>query len=142
MHVGWISYHSYQTHTKRIRCFSFVVRVSSFIAKGEEDQSIKGVRICRNSPAVSHLFFADDTLLFGEASNRALANIKRILEVYGRASGQLINYGKSCCFFSSNTPMDERDRLSQVIGIRRDASLGNYLGLPTDLNQTRHKTFS
>ncbi|KAG5561218.1 hypothetical protein RHGRI_004294 [Rhododendron griersonianum] len=116
--------------------------LSVMLQKGEMERSIKGVKICRNSPAVSHLFFADDTLLFGEASVRAVMNIKRLLEVYGKASGQLINFGKSCCFFSSNTPVAERERLSQLLGIRRDVNLGNYLGLPTDLSQTRHKIFS
>ncbi|KAH7834427.1 hypothetical protein Vadar_015903 [Vaccinium darrowii] len=42
--------------------------LSALLRKGEEDKSFKGVKICRNSPSVSHLFFADDTLLFVEAS--------------------------------------------------------------------------
>lgn len=116
--------------------------LSAMMQKGELDQSIKGVKICRNGPAISHLFFADDTLIFCEASSQKLENVRRILEVYGKASGQLINYGKSCCFFSKNTPVDKRDSLSNILGIRRDVNLGNYLGLPTDLSHTRYKVFS
>ncbi|KAF7116442.1 hypothetical protein RHSIM_Rhsim04G0089300 [Rhododendron simsii] len=77
-----------------------------------------------------------------KASDHGILKIKRILEDYGKVSGQIINSGKSCCFFSVNTPVDKRDRLSQLLGIRRDSSLGNYLGLPTDLSQTRYKIFS
>ncbi|KAH7858009.1 hypothetical protein Vadar_018976 [Vaccinium darrowii] len=43
--------------------------LSALLRKGEEDRSFKGVKICRSSPSVSHLFFADDTLLFVEASS-------------------------------------------------------------------------
>ncbi|KAF7134698.1 hypothetical protein RHSIM_Rhsim08G0116800 [Rhododendron simsii] len=118
------------------------VRLSVLLQKVEVDRSINGIKICRNSPSVSHLFFADDTLLFGEASDHGILTIKRILEVHGKVSGQIINFGKSCCFFSVNTPVDKRDRLSQLLGIRKDSSLGNYLGLPTDLSQTRYKVFS
>ncbi|KAF7121272.1 hypothetical protein RHSIM_Rhsim13G0210000 [Rhododendron simsii] len=119
-----------------------LLRPVSMTEQGEINRSIKGVSICRNGPSVSHLFFADDTLLFGEASSQGITHIKQILEMYGKASGQLINYGKSCCFFSSNTSIAARDSLSQLLGIRRDSSLGNYLGLPTDLSQTRYKVFS
>ncbi|KAF7146649.1 hypothetical protein RHSIM_Rhsim04G0083800 [Rhododendron simsii] len=119
-----------------------LLRPVSMTEQGEINRSIKGVSICRNGPSVSHLFFADDTLLFGEASSQGITHIKQILEMYGKASGQLINYGKSCCFFSSNTSIAARDSLSQLLGIRRDSSLGNYLGLPTDLSQTRYKIFS
>lgn len=94
------------------------------LRKGE-DRSFKGVKICRGSPLVSHLFFADDTLLFVEASSHGITNIKRALEIYGKASGQHINYDKFCCFFNSNTPVQVREDLSQLLGIRRDVNLGN-----------------
>ncbi|KAH7861702.1 hypothetical protein Vadar_029571 [Vaccinium darrowii] len=60
--------------------------LSTLLRKGEEDKSVKGVKICRNGPSVIHLFFEDDTLLFVEASRHGVANVRRVLETYGKAS--------------------------------------------------------
>ncbi|KAH7863936.1 hypothetical protein Vadar_023809 [Vaccinium darrowii] len=41
---------------------------SSLLKFKEEHGSLKGVRICRNGPVISHLLFADDSLVFCKAS--------------------------------------------------------------------------
>lgn len=38
---------------------------SSLLKKGSDMAVLKGINCARNAPTVSHLFFADDTLLFG-----------------------------------------------------------------------------
>ena len=45
----------------------------------------------------------DDTALMGMATIREASNMRRVLDVYLAASGQLINEGKSSIFFF-NTP--------------------------------------
>ena len=40
--------------------------LQSLIHQAEVDGHIRGVGICRNGPKVSHLFFADDSVLFVE----------------------------------------------------------------------------
>ena len=37
--------------------------ISSTLAQAEEVRGIKGVRVCRNASSVSHLLFADDSLI-------------------------------------------------------------------------------
>lgn len=44
------------------------------------DGTWKGVMAARGAPKVSHLFFADDLLLFGEATVRQATNIGRVLQ--------------------------------------------------------------
>lgn len=100
----------------------------SMLQKRERDQSFKGVRICRGGPSSSQLFFVDDTLIFGEGSTRGMESIRETLEVYGKASGQLINYGKSCCFFSKNTSVDKRENLSQLLGHKKGCEFGEVFG--------------
>ena len=59
--------------------------------------------ICRNGPKVSHLFFADDSVLFCWAKEEECQTILDLLTIYERGSGQKINIEKTNIFFSSNT---------------------------------------
>lgn len=49
--------------------FSFCAEAFLALLKQAEEQGrIHGVKVARNAPAVSHLFFADDTILFTRAT--------------------------------------------------------------------------
>ncbi|KAF4403383.1 hypothetical protein G4B88_008029 [Cannabis sativa] len=48
-----------------------------------------GLKITRNAPHISHLFFSDDSLLFSVASPIATTTIKDLLHDYSLTSGQL-----------------------------------------------------
>jgi hypothetical protein len=37
--------------------------------KEESEGNLKGLQIARNCPAINHLLFADDLLIFGRATN-------------------------------------------------------------------------
>lgn len=57
--------------------------------------------LSRKGPALSHLFFADDLLLFYEASRSQAAQVKQILSLFCHFSGQSVNASKSQVFFFS-----------------------------------------
>lgn len=61
--------------------------VGDVVERGE----IKPLKITRYCPALSHLFFADDSLFFMEASVENVGKIKRIIEDYCLATGQAVN---------------------------------------------------
>lgn len=50
--------------------------------------SIVGIKAGKNGPIISHLMFADDTLLFGEATQREAEAFPGILNLYCNGSGQ------------------------------------------------------
>ncbi|KAA3476740.1 reverse transcriptase [Gossypium australe] len=56
---------------------------------------LKGVKASRSRPQISHLLFADDCILFNEASSRGANLLKEILRKYRRCSGQRVNFDKS-----------------------------------------------
>jgi hypothetical protein len=76
---------------------------SRLLLKEERSGNIKGMRIARNSPAINHLLFADDLLIFGKATLLEASSIKSCLDKYCAWSGQTVNASKSSIRFSKNT---------------------------------------
>ncbi|CAA7022568.1 unnamed protein product [Microthlaspi erraticum] len=82
--------------------FLFIILTEALVAQirgAEEEGRLTGLKIARNSPPISHLIFADDSLFFCKADTAQCAELKRIIESYGQASGQLLNASKSSVFF-------------------------------------------
>jgi hypothetical protein len=68
---------------------------------------IEGVRVCRDAPMVSHLLFADDSLILMHVDRKNALKLKEILDSYCLRSGQKISEDKSSIFFSTNTVVDD-----------------------------------
>ena len=60
---------------------------SALLNKAEEGGLISGVRICRNAPSISHLLFADDSLILIRANREDATQFQGILELHERCSG-------------------------------------------------------
>ena len=56
-----------------------------------KSKAIRSFSLCKNGPKITHLFFADDTLLFFRATMSDLDVIQHILSLYEQASGQKLN---------------------------------------------------
>ncbi|KAK4407963.1 hypothetical protein Sango_0377300 [Sesamum angolense] len=95
-----------------------------------DEGAIRGVAIARNALRISHLLFADDTLIFCDATTEAMRSIRDVLRVYGKASGQMINLDKSLVVFSRNTPLNMRETLANILGVQVETQPTKYLGLP------------
>ncbi|KAL0448499.1 UNVERIFIED_CONTAM: hypothetical protein Slati_1406300 [Sesamum latifolium] len=63
---------------------------------------INRVAICRHSPSISHLLFADDTIIFDQATEEAMDALKWILGEYALALVQEVNMDKSSMVVSWN----------------------------------------
>lgn len=67
-----------------------------------------GVKLARKAPVLSHCFFADDAILFLKAESINCKILRKILEVYCKASGQLVNLEKSSIFFLCKHPLESQ----------------------------------
>ncbi|KAA3482737.1 reverse transcriptase [Gossypium australe] len=106
-----------------------------------EGNKISGAKVCRGSPTITHLMFADDCIMFGEASNRGVNVFKDILTEYEACSGQCVNFEKSTVFFSSNVNEQDRNLVVQVLGVRCSNDPEKYLGLPNMVGCKRKWVF-
>jgi hypothetical protein len=88
------------------------------------------IHISDNGPRLSHLFFADDVLLFTKAKNSQIRFISDLFERFSNASGLKINLSKSRAFYSTGTPQTKINKLTSLYGIRSTTSLDKYLGFP------------
>jgi hypothetical protein len=69
--------------------------LSSLISQLQADHKIKGIAIATNAPQITHLFFADDNILFCRAKPTEANYLMGALNDYQRVSGQQINLDKS-----------------------------------------------
>jgi hypothetical protein len=74
--------------------------LSGLLLREEEVGGIDGVRVCRNAPSVSHLLFADDSLILMKADLNNATSLQQVLDTYCANSGQLVSLAKSSIFFS------------------------------------------
>ncbi|KAL5541596.1 hypothetical protein UlMin_009306 [Ulmus minor] len=93
--------------------------LSELLLSSEQRKLFKGVKIAASCPPISHLFFADDSLIFCRARSMDCA------------SGQLVNFEKSALSFSPNTSAYVREEICSLFGISQVAGHDMYLGLPT-----------
>lgn len=115
--------------------------LSSMLRKAEASKAIHGVRICRQVDPISHLFFADDTLLFTRASETEAEAIMDILLTYEVASGQKINLEKSEVSFSRNVCANMQNMLLTKLNFKAVNEHERYLGLPTFVGRSKKTVF-
>ncbi|KAK9713374.1 hypothetical protein RND81_06G023600 [Saponaria officinalis] len=99
--------------------------------------SICGVRVSNRAPMLSHLLYADDSIIFARTRSEEAREIKRILTVYERASGQTISFDKTTICFSKSVGAAKRTELAAFFGVRFVEYQDRYLSLPTVIGRSK-----
>lgn len=116
-------------------------RLSHMIERSVESKDWKPISLSRGGPKLSHICFADDLILFAEASVSQVQVIRKVLETFCGASGQKVSLAKSKIFFSSNVSRDLEKDVSAASGIQSSRDLGKYLGMPILQKRMNKDTF-
>ena len=85
------------------------------IKKAARAKEIYGFSICKRGPKLTHLFFADDSLLFCKANSHECGNVLKILAEYEEVSSQKINKEKTSLFFSKSTNNVVKEEIKNVL---------------------------
>lgn len=115
--------------------------LSSLLKGHASHGSIKGLKMASRGPVITHLFFADDSLVFFKADPDSCKFIKESLESYEAASGQVVNFEKSALSFSPYTSQINQDRVKEVLRIRESRRHDFYLGVPSFTLRSRRVQF-
>jgi hypothetical protein len=102
---------------------------------------LKGVPTSSERPRINHLFFADDSLLFCRATPMEWHQLEEILELYERASGQMLNIEKTMVFFSHNTCDSNKEIILRLVGVPATQRYDKHLGLPALVGRSRIREF-
>lgn len=93
-----------------------------------EVRGLRGVRVAREAPVVSHLLFADYCNIFSGDSEQEVDVVSDIMVMYELASEQKVNLEKTDVSFSSGVVEYRRKSLADRLGVRLVESHANIWG--------------
>ncbi|KAH9706368.1 hypothetical protein KPL70_012184 [Citrus sinensis] len=107
-----------------------IERLSHGIIQAVNQGRWKPIRLTRIGTPLSHLFFADDLLLFLEASYGQVDILNDVVENFCRSSGAKVSNQKTQGFFSKIVPVTLTSGIGKALGFSVTNNLGRYLGMP------------
>lgn len=119
-------------------CLERLCHLIEFVIAAKE---WKPISVSRGGPKLSHICFADDLILFAEASISQIRVIRKFLERFCVASGQKVSLEKSKIYFSNNVSRELGKLISDESGIKSTKDLGKYFGMPILQKRINKETF-
>jgi hypothetical protein len=111
--------------------FLFVADGLSTLIQHELDSgALQDLHVSRRGPGISHLLFADDSLLFFQGTRKQATVVKSILDRYERSTGQLVSLGKCSIFYGNRVAEDTKVEIKDVLLYETESFEEKYLGLP------------
>jgi hypothetical protein len=102
---------------------------------------LKGIKIAKTCPAITHLLLAGDLIIFAKATSSEAATIKSCLNLYYSWSRQQMNVGKSSLLFSKNTSTSTIKSIKGIFPYKFTSSTSYYLGLHFIIGKSKKEAF-
>ncbi|XP_026419460.1 uncharacterized protein LOC113315387 [Papaver somniferum] len=93
--------------------------------------------VSKKGVALTHLLFADDILVFCRGDLHSLQNLKTMLIVYEKASGQCVNYAKNKFYYGGGT-YSRSIAIANYLGMERALFPDKYMGIQLKPGIVRH----
>lgn len=103
---------------------------------------ITSFALCRQGLKLTHLFFADNSLLFCRATPGKYDKVMDILSKYESVSGQKVNREKIALFFSGSVDEGSRQNIKKKLGVQEEHNYEKYLGLPSLIGRRKKASFN
>lgn len=112
--------------------------LSILLLKEEAIGNLRGIKIGRQAPTISHLLFADDLLLIAKADSRDAHVSNRCLEKYMGWSRQKINRSKSSINFNKNFSSSTILPICDLLQLKKMPAKPKHLGLPLLIPRSKY----
>nr|KYP71058.1 LINE-1 reverse transcriptase isogeny [Cajanus cajan]KYP71099.1 LINE-1 reverse transcriptase isogeny [Cajanus cajan] len=113
------------------------LRISELLQTGHW----KLIQLSPRGLPLSHLLFADDILLFCQATEDHARLVALTLEEFSQSSGLRVNLTKSKFVSSRRVSQRRIDAMEGLLGIGHTTQIGKYLGVPMTHGQPRCADF-
>ncbi|KAK9987792.1 hypothetical protein SO802_028031 [Lithocarpus litseifolius] len=113
--------------------------LTGLIVVAARNKRLSGISIRRGSPSITHLLFADDSVIYCKAFGQESKELQIILQKYEEATGQRINTEKSSIFFSQNTDEETKKEVREILGAMQDTQSKKYLSLPSLIGRSKKR---
>uniref|UniRef100_A0A803NI94 Reverse transcriptase domain-containing protein n=1 Tax=Cannabis sativa TaxID=3483 RepID=A0A803NI94_CANSA len=115
--------------------------LSCLINEASHANKIHGLRFGQLEKRLTHLLFADDCLIFMDATVEEGRAFTEVLQKYSDLSGQCINFTKSNLCVGRKISQAEGQRLASSIGVTFTENHSKYLGLPAFVGRNKKEAF-
>jgi hypothetical protein len=116
--------------------FLFVAEgLTNILQKAVHNQELQDLKCCRGAPGISHLLFADDSMLFFKATGQQTNVVRKAIMSFEKGTGQLISQSKCSILFSSACPVTVQ------LEVTNSAFEEKYLGLPVPEGRMKAQRF-
>ncbi|KAL9686487.1 hypothetical protein QQ045_023947 [Rhodiola kirilowii] len=114
--------------------------LSKILNKAKEDGFLSGIEWVKNGDRMTHLQFADDTVLFCNAEMKEVQFLTMILHAFEGCSGLKINFGKSMCY-GIGLEEEEIKSFAEVLGCPVGSFPMKYLGMQVGANPMKKSSW-
>ncbi|XP_060963609.1 uncharacterized protein LOC115716507 [Cannabis sativa] len=104
--------------------------LSKLISKAEVQNAVHGIKIAHSATPISHLMFADDTILFARANSNEANKLMECLSTYESWFGQSCSKSKSGVLFSKNMCIERKSNILGILNINQVSGGERHLGNP------------
>lgn len=111
--------------------------LSRLLLREESQGRLKGIKVGRAAPSITHLLFEDDLPLFGKATLREATRLEECISKYMAWLRQKVNREKSSVDFSKNFQGQQIIPILEQLQLRRLPSKAKHLGLPLLIPQAK-----
>ncbi|KAL4283361.1 hypothetical protein GQ457_16G031550 [Hibiscus cannabinus] len=115
--------------------------LSALLNAEKQAGHLTGMRASRYGPRITHLLYADDSLLFIRNSVEEANRVKACLDVYATSSGQRVNYDKSSIYFSPSSTAAHRIAITDILEVQETSDPGMYLGMSLVIGRNKTAKF-
>ncbi|KAA3486800.1 reverse transcriptase [Gossypium australe] len=115
---------------------------STLIQDAKQKGWMLGAPIGRERLSINHLFFADDCILFGDASCERARVVRDAIREYDMVSWQRVNFDKSLIYSGANVASSVKEDIINLLGVRVASNPEKYLGLPMMVGRRKTWAFS